>query len=404
LISNTDFGILLYENYHHTTIVDNTITNSSNAGVYFDNGTDALVVGNTLSNNYHGIDLFQSNESRIYHNSFINNTLQVVLFSSFNTTWDDGYPSGGNYWSNYTGIDENHDGIGDTPHIIDPSNQDPYPLMNPWPTRIVETTITVEGEEYAIIVESNATITNVTATKTNLNFTSSGPTGQEAYINATIPIGLNKTEIKVSIDNTELIPPPYPIITTNGTHYFIYFEFTLSTHNITIQYAIVDIATTNITPAKTVIGQGYTMHINATIQNQGHYTETFNVTIYANTTEIGKQLVTLSSGNITTVSFVWNSSGFVKGNYIISAYASPVSGETDTGDNSYTGGMVEVLWKGDVNKDDVVDGQDAVIIIDAIPSYPGHPNWNPYADINGDDVVDGQDAVICIDLIPKVYP
>jgi plastocyanin len=67
-------------------------------------------------------------------------------------------------------------------------------------------------------------------------------------------------------------------------------------------------------------------------------------------------------------------------------------------------GFIEVLWKGDVNKDDVVDGQDIVIIIDAIPSYPGHGLWNPYADINGDNVVDGQDAVICIDLIPTIYP
>jgi len=49
-------------------------------------------------------------------------------------------------------------------------------------------------------------------------------------------VGLNKTEIKVFIDGVKLTPPPFPIITTNGTHYFIYFEFTLSTHNITIQF------------------------------------------------------------------------------------------------------------------------------------------------------------------------
>jgi len=45
---------------------------------------------------------------------------------------DDGYPSGGNYWSDYNGTDDNGDGIGDTPYIIDADNQDKYPLMKPY--------------------------------------------------------------------------------------------------------------------------------------------------------------------------------------------------------------------------------------------------------------------------------
>jgi len=46
--------------------------------------------------------------------------------------WDDGYPSGGNYWSDYTGVDANSDGIGDTPYILDAQNVDNYPLMQPF--------------------------------------------------------------------------------------------------------------------------------------------------------------------------------------------------------------------------------------------------------------------------------
>jgi len=46
--------------------------------------------------------------------------------------WDDGYPSGGNYWSDYAGVDADGDGIGDTPYIIDDNNIDHYPLMDPF--------------------------------------------------------------------------------------------------------------------------------------------------------------------------------------------------------------------------------------------------------------------------------
>jgi nitrous oxidase accessory protein NosD len=81
-----------------------------------------------------------SDNTTVFHNNFINNTIHAAFYgNSYTNVWDDGYPSGGNYWSNYKGTDSHNglyqnitgiDGIGDTPYVIDANNQDHYPLMN----------------------------------------------------------------------------------------------------------------------------------------------------------------------------------------------------------------------------------------------------------------------------------
>jgi hypothetical protein len=162
-----------------------------------------------------------------------------------------------------------------------------------------------------------------------------------------------------------------------------------------------DVAITNITPSKTVVGQGYSLSINVTIENQGDYTETFNVTIYADTTSITTQTITLTSGNSTTITFIWNTSGFAYGNYTISAYAWPVPDETHTEDNTLIDGWVIVTIPGDVNGNHLADISDLVITVGTIPSAPGWSNWNPNTDINGDGVCDVSDLVICVGNIPS---
>jgi len=162
-----------------------------------------------------------------------------------------------------------------------------------------------------------------------------------------------------------------------------------------------DIAVANITVSKTIVGQAYSTSIKVIVENKGDYTETFNVTVYANITSIATQTLTLTSGNSSTITLLWNTTGFVKGYYTIWAYAWPVAGETYTADNTLTDGWVIVTIPGDVNGDRLVDISDLVITVGTIPSAPGWPNWNPNADINSDGVCDVSDLVICVGNVPS---
>lgn len=157
-----------------------------------------------------------------------------------------------------------------------------------------------------------------------------------------------------------------------------------------------DIAATSITYSKNVVGQGYTMGINTTITNQGEFTEDLNVTLYANETYIGSQTVNLTSRNYTTVSLVWNTTSVPKGNYTITAYAWPVLGETDTIDNTCTGGWVIIATICDITgpqgwPDGKVDMRDVSVAAKAFGSSPGDGRWSANCDIDNDGKVDMKD-------------
>jgi hypothetical protein len=155
-----------------------------------------------------------------------------------------------------------------------------------------------------------------------------------------------------------------------------------------------DIAVLSVNPLKTIAGQGYTMNINVTVANQGDFTETFNATIYINTTPIETKQITLTNGASKTITYTWNTTSFNKGNYTLWAYAWPVPGETDTADNTFIDGLVIISIPGDINADTYVNVKDAVLLGAAFGSKPGDQSWNPNADINNDGFINVKDAVI----------
>jgi parallel beta-helix repeat protein len=103
------------------------------------------ISGNTITMNRYAIGFDTSPNNLIRGNYFMENELQIYDASEDNpeitismNTWHVSYPVGGNYWSDYMGIDvkkgseQNEDGsdfVGDTPYIINAYNQDGYPLI-----------------------------------------------------------------------------------------------------------------------------------------------------------------------------------------------------------------------------------------------------------------------------------
>ena len=157
-----------------------------------------------------------------------------------------------------------------------------------------------------------------------------------------------------------------------------------------------DVAVTNVTSAKNVLCQGYCANITVTVENQGDFTETFNVTAYANTTVIGTKEVTLTSGESKVLTFVWNATGFAKGNYTLSASASQVSGEIDVVDNTFTDGWIVVSMVGDVTgpdgwPDGKVNMRDIGAIARCFGSQEGDPDYNANYDIVYDGKINMRD-------------
>ncbi|CAD6492346.1 MAG: Periplasmic copper-binding protein (NosD) [Candidatus Argoarchaeum ethanivorans] len=129
--SNNTYGIYLRSSCNYNTLTNNTANSNNYYGIYLSHSSNNTLTNNTAnSNNYYGIYLYYSSNNLLYHNNLINNTNHNAYDISTNQ-WNTS--TVGNYYSDYTGSDNNSDGIGDTSYQIPGgSSIDYFPLMHPW--------------------------------------------------------------------------------------------------------------------------------------------------------------------------------------------------------------------------------------------------------------------------------
>jgi len=312
-IANNWGGICIGGSFNNNIVGNNIVENYGwkVGGVVLEFfSSNNIVSGNDIANNTNGIcltgDVFHrldwtSSNNKIYHNNLLNNTNQALCGPAANI-WDNGYPSGGNHWSDYVGADSyrgpyqnatGSDGIGDTPHVINGNNIDNYPLMKPY--------------------------------------------------------------VRVH-----------------------------------------DVAVLSVTASRAWVYQGFLLNINVTTSNLGDFTESFNVTVYADATMIEEfPILSLAPNIVKTTTVSWNTaSAQLYHNYTLSAVASLVPHEFNVTNNFLIDGIITVRLLGDVNHDGKVDGRDITIAARAFGTKLGDPKWNAEADINGDGRVDGRDITM----------
>ena len=141
LTGNVQGLLLAYTN--HSIISGNSAFDNYRAGIWIHYSSNNTIANNLLMHNIYGLELSDSSNNRIYHNTFMRVyaciPVELSGYSSENQ-WDNGYPSGGNFWYYYRGTDlfcgvyQNEtgiDGIGDTPYRVSEANYDHYPLIKP---------------------------------------------------------------------------------------------------------------------------------------------------------------------------------------------------------------------------------------------------------------------------------
>jgi hypothetical protein len=307
----------------------------------------------------------------IYHNNFINNTYQVFS-SGLTNVWDDGYPSGGNYWSDYVDVDvksgpgqdsAGSDGVGDTQYVIYPNNRDRYPLTYPYGTFPPPT--------YALTITTTVGGTTDPAPRT-YSYTA------------------NSTVRATAIPNAQFLFGHWELDGSNVGSAIFYTVSMDCNHTLTAVFVLGLAVSVSPDSASVHLLQSVTF-TSITVGGASPYSYQW----YLNDSPVSGA----TSNN-------WTFALEPSGNYSTGTYSVHLN-VTDSMGNTANSNQASVTVSslfGDLNNDSKVDTKDVSVVARAFGSSPNGPRWNIQADVNQDGKVDIKDIALVAKHFGQHYP
>lgn len=116
------------------------VSSHIHTGIMFTRSQDNVIRSNWFNDNVRGIVLDpDSDGNRFFSNVFIDSVHLHAFDESKTNFWDDGLR--GNYWDDYTGVDSDNDGIGDSIYEIPIVGIDRFPLMSAETSSFIDVSI-----------------------------------------------------------------------------------------------------------------------------------------------------------------------------------------------------------------------------------------------------------------------
>jgi len=210
-----EYGMILSGS--NNMVVDGSRFYNEDRGLDVASSINATITGNSFSTNFPMFYLSGSTGLHFFHNNFFGSCFTCIYDPEPGDSFDNGYPSGGNYWSNYTGVDNcsgpqqnicpSPDGIGDTPYSI-PGGvyQDHYPLMKPFvassdPSISINQTSSFQGVTVTVTgsLQVSSGIVSGTLSLAATNSTTGAVLFSKVYIVTNLQVSNNRTRFLLNV-------------------------------------------------------------------------------------------------------------------------------------------------------------------------------------------------------------
>jgi len=249
IVANCGIGLLL-TNSSENSITRDSIVNSKNDGIYLHSTSSFNTISeNNVTHNPIGIIIVDTScqYNVIFHNNFVANGNHLSDLST-STSWDNGYPSGGNYWDDHTNVDLLHgvgqnltgsDGIADAAY----NGLDEYPLAEPV---YIFYMYKWDQVDYFALISSNSTVYGFEFDPSAGSFLTLKAVGSDGTIGCCRVI-LPKSVLwveevgswTVTVNGTA--PTTSPLILEDSNSTFFFFAYNHSTE-------VIEIAGTHVVP------------------------------------------------------------------------------------------------------------------------------------------------------------